>query len=53
MKFQLSLLGQQLVRFIVMVDDNVAVSITFAFYPDQFQNGILLADYSFDTFTAN
>ena len=52
-KFQFSLLGQQVVRFIVMVDDNVAVSITFAFYPDQFQNGKLLADYSFDTFTAN
>lgn len=52
-KFQMSLLGQQLVRFISMADDSVAVSVTYSFYPDHFQNGKLLADYSFDNFSTN
>ena len=51
--FQMSIFPYRIIRMIHLLDNDIAVSITYAFTTDRFQSGKQLADYSFNTFYVN
>ena len=51
--FQMSLFTHRVIRMINLLDDNVAVSITYAFPTDQIDIGKELVDYSFGSYQVN
>ena len=51
--FRASIFEHRVVRMIYLIDNNIAVSITYGFAPDQLEVGTQLADYSFSSFHAN
>ena len=51
--FQMSLFTHRVIRMINMLDNNIAVSITYSFTADRFDIGKQLADYSLGSFQIN
>ena len=51
--FDMTLPSYQAIRFVHLLDNDIAVSITYAFPSDEFEEGKQLADYSFDSFRVN
>ena len=52
-RLEASLLGDQVIRQIYLLDNNIAVSITYSFSADQSDTGTRLADYSLGSFYVN
>ena len=52
-KFEMALFPNRIVRLIHLLDNNIAVNITYVFQDDQFDTGKRLADYSFSSFHVN
>ena len=51
--FQMSIFTHRVIRMVYLLDDNIAVSITYSFTANRFDMGKQLADYSFDSFHVN
>ncbi len=51
--FQMSLFTHRVIRMVYLLDNNIAVSITYSFTANRFDIGKQLADYSFGSFHAN
>ena len=52
-RLEASLLGDHVIRQMYLLDNDVAVSITYSFPADQSDTGERLADYSFSSFSVN
>ena len=52
-RLEASLLGDHVIRQMYLLDNDVAVSITYSFSADQSDTGTRLADYSFNSFFVN
>ena len=51
--FQMSIFTHRVIRMVYLLDNNMAVSITYSFTANRFDMGKQLADYSFDSFHVN
>ena len=51
--FQMSIFTHRVIRMVYLLDNNIAVSITYSFTTNRFDMGKQLADYSFDSFHVN
>ena len=51
--FQMSIFTHRVIRMVYLLDNNIAVSITYSFTANRFDMGKQLADYSFDSFHVN
>ena len=52
-RLEMSLLTHRVIRFIYMSDNNIAVSFTYSFPPDQFDTGEQLAEYTLNSLHVN